>query len=190
MQGLAALGILEANGFDANPEDIMADPEIMKNTAVIMIPLTKCTLARGVMVLEYFSKVSEMCRAHIQATDTEISHLDFDQYSRSHDKSAGELNITKAGLERRILARQERLVEDENPSQASYDKIYELQCKKLVVDMLISRIGVAAQPAAASPLTGLSDELVERMRELQGSPLVYKAWLEATRRDAACTGTL
>lgn len=56
--------------------------------------------------------------------------------------------------------------------------------------MLISRIGVAAQPAAASPLTGLSDELVERMRELQGSPLVYKAWLEATRRDAACTGTL
>lgn len=60
--------------------------------------------------------------------------------------------------------------------------------------MLISRIGLASQPAVASPLpaelTGLSDELVERMRELQASPLVYKAWLEATRRDAACTGTL
>jgi hypothetical protein len=55
----------------------------------------------------------------------------------------------------------------------------------------MSRIAVAAQPAVASPLpAGLSDELVERMRELQGSPLVYKAWLEATRRDAACTGTL
>jgi len=194
LQAVAALGFLHANGFDFKPEDVMSDPETVRNSAVIMLSPERCPLARGVMALDYFSKVSEMCRTHIQATNTEISHLDFDQYSRSHDKSAGELNKTKAALERRILTRQERLVEDENPSQASYDKIYELQCKKLVVEVLLSRIGVAAQPAVASPLpaelTGLSDELVERMRELQGSPLVYKAWLEATRRDAACTGTL
>jgi hypothetical protein len=190
MQGVAALGFLHANGIEMRPEDVMTDPEIMRNSAVTMIPKERCPLARGVMALDYFSKVSEMCRTHIQATDREISHLDFEQYAISHDKSAGALNITKANLERRILARQEQLVAAENPPQASYDRIYQLQCKKLVVDMLMSRIAVAAQPAVASPLTGLSDELVERMRELQGSPLVYKAWLEATRRDAACTGTL
>ena len=103
--------------------------------------------------------------------------------------------MTKGNLEKRILLEQGQLVQAaEDPRTGLYRDIYLLKKKKLVVDMLISRIGLASQPAVASPLPaelpGLSDELVERMRELQGSPLVYKAWLEATRRDAACTGTL
>jgi hypothetical protein len=46
---------------------------------------------------------------------------------------------------------------------------------------------ILSQPDAA--LDGFSAELSERMHELQRTPLLYKAWLAATRLDTACTGT-
>lgn len=95
------------------------------------------------------------------------------------DNLEGFFDQMKASLVTRIL-----------PSKDIND-LLQRRKKVLLIDWFVARPrpdptrGIAL-PHPAPDLPGMA----ERVRELQQTPVLYKAWLEETRLETACTGTI
>ena len=131
---------------------------------------------------------------HINANNDQMKEIDpevFERCSRlslteleklrvlEKDNLEGFFDKTKADLVRKGLSNEEG------------EELLQRRKKVLLIDWFVARprpgpTRGTALPHPAPDLPGMA----ERVRELQQTPVLYKAWLEETRLETACTGTI
>lgn len=131
---------------------------------------------------------------HIDADEEKMKEIDPEVFNKCSKLSLRELEnfraMEKDNLEGFFDQMKASLVTRILPSKDIND-LLQRRKKVLLIDWFVARPrpdptrGIAL-PHPAPDLPGMA----ERVRELQQTPVLYKAWLEETRLETACTGTI
>ena len=131
---------------------------------------------------------------HISADDEKMKEIDPEVFEKCSKLSLKELEklrvLEKDNLEGFFDQIKADLLRKGLTNEAG-DKLLQRRKKVLLIDWFVARprpgpTRVVALPHPAPDLPGMA----ERVRELQQTPVLYKAWLEETRLETACTGTI
>ena len=132
---------------------------------------------------------------HIEADEEKMKAIDPNVFNKCSKLSLRELEnfraMEKDNLEGFFDQMKAHLVTKSLLSSEAINDLLQRRKKVLLIDWFVARPrsgptrGIAL-PHPAPDLPGMA----ERVRELQQTPVLYKAWLEETRLETACTGTI